>query len=297
MRMNYRSLSTAEISTIIGVELIGENRILNGLNLINRNSEHDLIITYASSEKYINKIRNNNSIKAIILTSELYEKLKDDDYSFFISENPETCFYDLHIKLFEEHIFYHDNNKQSIIADNLSIHKSVIVESNVTIGKNVKIGQNTVIKSGSVIGDNTIIGSGTVIGSEGFQAIVNSEGKTYLIPHAGGCIIGQNVYVGDNVTICNSLFENTTKISDGTKIDNLVHIAHNCIIGENCVITAGTILCGSVIIENNVWIAPNVTILNKVIVKSNSFIGLGSVVLKNVIEGTKVFGNPARKIN
>lgn len=296
--MEKRNISLNEISRILELKLIGKNYCINGLNLCNKNSIHNSIISYITSNKYIRYIRQNPLVKALILTQEMYDLMNEEftDLSFFITDYPEETFYDLHAYLCNLNIFYEQFNFEKTIGDNCLIHESAILENGIEIGNNVRIGQNTVIKKGTIIEDNVKIGCGSIIGSEGFQLISDHSGNNKLIKHIGGCHIRKNVSIGDNTTICNSLFENTTVIGFNTKIDNLVHVAHNCIIGDNCVLTAGVILSGSTLIGNNVWIAPNSTISNHVILENNSFIGIGSVVLKKIKERSKVFGNPAKEI-
>lgn len=296
--MKTRNILLNEISEILDLKLIGRNYNINGLNLCNKNSVHDSIISYITSNKYIKYIRQNPLVKAVILTQDMYDLMKEEfeDLSFFITDYPEEIFYDLHSYLCNLDTFYEQFNFEKIIGNNCSIHGSAILEEGIEIGNNVRIGQNTVIKKGSIIEDNVTIGCGSIIGSEGFQLISDHLGNNKLIKHVGGCHIRKNVSIGDNTTICNSLFENTTVIGYNTKIDNLVHVAHNCIIGYNCVLTAGVILSGSTFIGNNVWIAPNATISNHVTLEDNTFIGIGSVVLKKIKERSRVFGNPAKEI-
>jgi len=246
----------------------------------------------------IRYLRENTKIKAVILTQEIYDQMKDEftHLSFFVSDKPEVKFYDLHTYLFDSMTFYDSFKFERTMGTNCLIHESADIEDGVIIGNNVVICRNAVVKKGAIIGDGSYIGCGSIIGSEGFQLIHDQNGRNRLVQHAGGCRLEKNVFIGDNTTVCNSLFENTTVIGENTKIDNLVHIAHNCSIGENCVLTAGVILSGSTIIGDNVWVAPNSTISNRVIVENNSFIGIGSVVLRKVKEGTRIFGNPAKEI-
>lgn len=295
--MNERKITTQEIAEIINVPVTGDNRTIEGLNLCNRDSVYNSIISYITNSKLIPFVRKNKKIKALILTRKLYNEILSEfnNITFFVTDNPEEVFYKLHINLFETKVFYNQYDFIPIIGKNCDIDSSAILENGVIIGDNVKIGKLSIIKKGSVIGNNAYIGYHSVVGSEGFQDI-KINGNNVILPHVGGCKIGNNVSVLDNTCVCNSLFENTTKIGDYTKIDNLVHIAHNCIIGDNCTITAGTILCGSTIIENGVWIAPNVSVLNKVILKENSMVGLGAVVLKDVNKSDIVVGNPAKSI-
>jgi UDP-3-O-[3-hydroxymyristoyl] glucosamine N-acyltransferase len=61
-------------------------------------------------------------------------------------------------------------------------------------------------------------------------------------------------------------------------------------------ITAMVEISGSSIIGKNVWIAPGAKINNGIIVDDNVFIGIGSVVIRNVSKNKVVFGIPAKEI-
>ena len=296
--MKPGEISIKEISELLGISYIGENYIVDGLNLTNRDTSRSSIISYLASSKYIKYLAANTKVKALFLTNDIYNEISTDycNISFFIVEKPEATFYNLHQHLFSSTDFYKNFDFPKRIGTNCEINETVIFEDGIIIGDNVTIGCNSVIKKGTVIKDNSTIGCGCIIGSEGFQLIKDSNGVNQLINHAGGCNISRNVYIGDNTTICKSLFEGGTLIGENSKIDNLVHIAHNCEIGRNCVITAGVILSGTTIIKDNVWVSPNSTILNRVILDNNSKVGIGSVVLRNVSSGSTVVGNPAKEI-
>ena len=141
-------------------------------------------------------------------------------------------------------------------------------------------------------GKGLVVGRNTVIGREGFGFAKDGD-KWIRMPHQGKVIIGDNVEIGSNCTIDRGCLDNTV-IGNGVKIDNLCHIAHSCKIGDNTIITAGVIFSGSVTVGKNVWIAPNSTIRTRVTIGDNAFIGIGSNVVKDVPEGTTVYGNPAR---
>ena len=55
-------------------------------------------------------------------------------------------------------------------------------------------------------------------------------------------------------------------------------------------------IAGSTVIGENVWVAPSASILNKLTIDDNSFIGLASVVVKNVSSGQVIVGNPGRAL-
>ena len=65
---------------------------------------------------------------------------------------------------------------------------------------------------------------------------------------------------------------------------------------KNSLIIANAMIAGSVNIGKNVWVAPSSSIIQKIDIKDNSLVGMGSVVIKEVAESTIVAGNPAKKI-
>ena len=296
--MEQRKISISEISEILNITPSRDSDvIINGLNLCNRKTEYESIISYATSERFIDSIKLNKSMKSLIVNSNLYNVFKDElnsDIVYFISEEPESAFYKLHNCLYDKTDFYDKFRFEPIIGENCKIHKTAVIEDGVIIGNNVVIGPNSVIRSGAILKDNVSVGCCSVIGSEGFQGI-KIDGKASVIPHAGGLVLEENVWIGDNVTVGNMLFEGHVIVGKNTKIDNHVHIAHNCLIGENCFITASCLLMGSTVLDNNVWLAPNVLTMNKVHLYDNSFVGSMSLVTKDVHEGDLVVGIPAKK--
>tara|TARA_Y100000992_G_scaffold175473_1_gene118349 strand:+ start:225 stop:1088 length:864 start_codon:yes stop_codon:yes gene_type:complete len=220
--------------------------------------------------------------------------LKSKDKNYIYTQHPRLLFCKILKKL---------KNKNLIIYPKIknNISKTSKISSKAIIGENVQIGNNTIVEEGAIIKSNTIIGknciikSGSIIGGDGFS-FERENSKIYEMIAFGGVKIGDNVSVGLNSTICKSTF-NFTEIGNGSQIDTLVQIAHNVKIGKNCTITGGTQIGGSSIIGNNVWLSPCSNISNNIKIGDKSFIGIGSVVIRNVQKNSKVFGNPARKID
>lgn len=289
----------SELTNLMGWSSPTKDIIIESLNLCNRHSVYSSILSYTTSSRLLDVIIDNKSIKALLISEndkeviEMREFLHDREIILIPVDNPELNFYDLHNKLYCNTKFYKDKATLPIIGQNCNIHPSVIIENNVEIGDNVKIGPNSVIREGCVIDDNVTIGCCTVIGSEGFQAI---RGYDRMIKHVGGVHIYHDVYIGDNTTIGNALFEGTTEIGAYCKISNHVQISHNCKCGQRCVITASCMLMGSSTLMDNVWLAPNAIILNGITVERNAFVGTLSYVNRDVEEGVIVVGIPAKKI-
>ena len=115
---------------------------------------------------------------------------------------------------------------------------------------------------------------------------VNQEKK---LPAAEGNIIAAGCHFSNNIIFGNfGIFNfNTT-------------VAHDCDIGDFVSIMPGTIVSGNVHICDLVYVGARSVIIQgkpekKLKIGQNSFVGIGSVVIGNIKEGTKVFGNPAKR--
>ena len=191
------------------------------------------------------------------------------------------------------------------------IHSTAIIDSEAQIGKNVtigpycvirkaKIGANSIIESYVKIYDNVEMGENchiydsVVLGAPGFGWEKDENGNNFRFPQIGGVIIGNNVEIGCQSCVDRGALSDTV-IGDYTKIDSDCKIAHNNIIGQNVVVTGSNSIAGSNVIEDNVWIGPNCSFKEWGHIGRGSFIGIGSVVITNVKEKERVFGNPAGK--
>lgn len=175
----------------------------------------------------------------------------------------------------------------------VNIGPNVVIESGSEIGDFVSIGANTVIKSNTIIENNCKIGSNCTIGGVGFGYELNEENSYELMPHIGNVHIGENVEIGNNVCIDRAVMGSTI-LSENVKVDNLVHIAHGVHVGRNSLIIANAMIAGSVEVGENVWISPSASIRQKLQVESDSLVGMGAVVVKNVTKSSIVAGNPAK---
>ncbi len=118
-----------------------------------------------------------------------------------------------------------------------------------------------------------------------------------------------------------SLVHNTSTIRNGTKLGEglilfpFVHITtnvslgswvsilpfsvlgHDVTIGNFCHLNSYSFIGGFTRLGNLVTVNTGATIIPGMSIGDNAVIGAGSVVIKDVLENTTVFGNPARKVN
>lgn len=272
---------------------------VDGLNLCGRESRKQHLVSYVTSAKYEEEIRNNQKVVALFLSPELQpcylELLRSRGGCVILSSQPELSFYRFHEFLFHHTDFYEKYTFESVIGRDCRIASTAVIEPGVILGNRVTIGHLSVIRSGSIIEDDVTIGCGTIIGSEGFQIILAEGLPPMHITHTGGCRICANAYISDHVCIARSLFDMETYIGTHVKIDNLCHIGHNVYIGDNAILTAAVNLCGSSVVKEGAWIAPNSSVLNRVVVGAHSTVGLGSVVTRDVHPNALVYGSPAKE--
>lgn len=69
-----------------------------------------------------------------------------------------------------------------------------------------------------------------------------------------------------------------------------------CSLGQQVIVGSGAIVGSGVTVEDGVFIGAGVTILSGVKIGKNASIGAGSVVLADVVAGSKMFGFPAQKV-
>lgn len=110
---------------------------------------------------------------------------------------------------------------------------------------------------------------------------------------------GYNVFTGENC-----FFNRNTDFIDSVKIN----FGNNVFVGSNCGFytaehpldpddrNAGYELAKEINIGDNVWFGGNVVVLAGVTIGSNTVIGAGSVVTKDIPEGVVAVGNPYRVI-
>ena len=216
------------------------------------------------------------------------------------------------------------------LGNNVVIRDNCIIEDNVVLGDNVYIDSNTIIRSDVSLGADSTVGANCIIGEyqmdfykdRCYHAHPLNIGKNALIRSGSiiysGSDIGDNFQTGHQVTI-----REEARIGKNVSVGTLSDIQGNCVIG-NYVRMHSNVHIGQLSkIDDCVWIFPYVVLTNDptppsenmlgvhihsfaivatstvvlpgIEIMSDSLVGAGSVVNRDVEPYAVVVGNPAKQ--
>ena len=118
-----------------------------------------------------------------------------------------------------------------------------------------------------------------------FVSLLHVDNERSVTAKIGRSILFKNCVVGPNV-----------EIGDFVWIDRNCIVGHDCMIGNFCHIGVNVFIGGATEVGDNTVIHSGSMISNGIKIGSHCEIGLGSVILRDVADGSIMLGNPARKI-
>ncbi len=182
---------------------------------------------------------------------------------------------------------------RAVIGRNTIVFPGAYVGDEVCIGQDCFIGSGVKLVGEVHIGDKVVIRENSVVGADGLSTDRDENGNPVHMPQFGGVRIGNAVVIGANTVIARGAIDDTI-IEDYASIDNCSFISHNVHVGKRSFIVGETILFGSSVVGDDSFISGNSTVRNGIRIGSNTLVGMGSVVVKDVEAGAVIKGNPAR---
>ncbi len=178
------------------------------------------------------------------------------------------------------------------LGDRCRLAEGVSLGDGVIVGEDSIIGPHAVCYRDTRIGSRVVLKAGAVIGGDGFGYLSDGVGH-HRIPHAGICILEDDVEIGSNSTVDRGSVDDTV-VGRGTKLDNLVHVGHNVRIGERCLLMAGVGVAGSTRLGNDVILAGHVGVTDHLTISDGARIAAKSAVFGDIPAGASFSGHPAR---
>ncbi len=103
--------------------------------------------------------------------------------------------------------------------------------------------------------------------------------------------LASNVQIGDGSFIGkNAVINAGSRIGKMCIINSGAIIEHENRVDDYSHISVGTVLCGNVYVENHVFVGANATVIQGTHIGMESIIGAGSIVLKDVMQNSRVYG-------
>ena len=126
---------------------------------------------------------------------------------------------------------------------------------------------------------------------------LQSNGAVFInIIHPNSLVTGNGEFgTGIIVSPFAGLILNTA-IGDFVTVNAFSIIGHDATIERGCTLSAHCDIMANVHLEEGVFLGSGARILPNLRIGRNARVGAGAVVIRNVLPGTTVFGNPAKEI-
>ncbi len=298
--MNHPTLSVAEILGILRNEGIDAQTSGNPsfevvrLRHIEQTDPSSLSFFVGSDA---NKL---GSLKTCVVLTLPTVSLPDESVICIHTEHPKLAFYILAQR-------FQPPSKPSLV------HKTAVIDSKSTIHPSAYIGPYCVIEESQVgenavleahvtlmgktkIGANVVIEANTCIGATGQGFAWGLDGKRWVMPQIGGTTIGDNTFIGANITIVRGTLQDT-RIGKDCRIAHGSRIGHNCQIGNGTFVANQVAIPGSVKIGEKCFLGSGSVFRPGVCIGESITVGAGSVVTRDVNHpGAVLVGTPARMV-
>ena len=259
--------------------------------------ENGPFLTFMEREKFLPKLLENEHVSCVLCTEELAGRIPER-MGVLIVDDPKAAFEKTHNSLAETEK-YALPSFDTVIGEGCDISPlAVIPRYNVEIGDRVKIGPFCVIGEHVHIADDCRISSHVVIGGESFSFARDGEDEITGLTDCGTVELEEGVVVRSFAHIVRGILPtDRTIIGKRSVLDAYTHIGHGAQLASRVFVAACSCIAGNARIGSDTWVGVSATVSNRIIVGSRCRVNLGSVVTKNVPDGTEVSGNFAIEHN
>jgi UDP-3-O-[3-hydroxymyristoyl] glucosamine N-acyltransferase len=170
------------------------------------------------------------------------------------------------------------------------------VIGNCSIGAGCHLDSHVVIKDNSVVGDRVTIESHSTVGATGVAWVWDPRtGERIVQPQIGGARIGDDCFIGTDVTVVRGSVNEVTSLGDGCVVAHGTKIGHGCVIGAHVHFANNVSIAGNCRLGDRTFLSAASVLRPRISLARGVVVGAGAVVTRNVDqEDVVVSGVPAR---
>ncbi|WP_434049420.1 acetyltransferase [Marinobacter salarius] len=145
--------------------------------------------------------------------------------------------------------------------------------------------------------DGVVVGIGdNRIRSQKLQQLGAAGANIVSVIHPSAAISPYVKLGVGSVVFANSVINADAMVGPGAIINTGSVIEHDCRLGKCVHLSPNATLAGGAVLGRLVWVGANACVKQQVSIGDEAVVGMGSVVLRNVIAGMVVAGNPAKPL-
>lgn len=198
-------------------------------------------------------------------------------------------------------------------AAETAIHPTAVVDPRARIGAGTVIGpycvigdcrigagchldSHVVVKDGCEVGDRVTIESHSTVGATGVAWVWDAaSGERIVQPQIGGARIGDDCFIGTDVTVVRGSVNEVTSLGDGCVVAHGTKIGHGCVIGAHVHFANNVSIAGNCRLGDKTFLSSASVLRPRIALARGVVVGAGAVVTRDVeLEGVVVSGVPAR---
>jgi UDP-3-O-[3-hydroxymyristoyl] glucosamine N-acyltransferase len=239
---------------------------------------------------------------SVILVAQLPETLERGN-AYVRVKHPQLTYYKLQRECcaYEKRTGVHSTaiiHPNSFISPDAYIGPYCVIENDVFIGPHSTLDSHVVVKAGSRIGARVRIESHSTIGATGVAWAWDTSGNARVVqPQTGSVEIGDDVFLGSDISIVRGSINEATRIGKGGVIAHGSKIGHGCLIADYVHMANNVSIGGNVDIGEKAFFGSGAIVRARARIADGVVVGAGAVVIKDaLVPGDVLGGNPARSI-
>ena len=173
-----------------------------------------------------------------------------------------------------------------------ALPRGALVDGVTVLGGDEQLAQLDTRKAAVCIGVGMMPGS--TRRAELFSSCRQRGFELISVTHPSAALAPRRCFGAGVQVMAGAIVQTGVRLEDNVIVNTRASVDHDCAIGSDVMIGPGAVLCGEVRIGAGAYVGAGAIILPGMQIGARSVIGAGSIVIRDVAEGVKVGGNPAR---